>query len=62
MDCSSITNVTKPTDQTYSVGSVNLSLSLPTFIWTPSQATTSFTYNILSGPTFVTISGSPLQI
>ena len=62
MTAVTILNISKPTDKTYSVGSVAYSVSLPTYSWTLNQATTSFAYEIVGGPTFVAISDSPLQI
>jgi hypothetical protein len=37
-------------------------VNLPTYNWYPTQSHTAFTYTKTAGPSFVTISGSPLKI
>lgn len=58
----SFTINTKPLDQTYLIGSSPLSVGLPTYAWTPPQATTNFIYDLVNPPNFITITDSPLEI
>jgi hypothetical protein len=64
MDATSITlnDGTVPSDQVYSINDSMLELDVPTYSWFPTQSPTVFTYSLTSGPSFVTISGSKIQI
>jgi hypothetical protein len=64
MDATSITlnDGTSPGDQVYAINDSMLELDVPTYSWFPTQSPTVFTYSLTSGPSFVTISGSKIQI
>jgi len=62
MNATSITVVTTPGSQIYTVSAPMLAINLPTYSWFPTQSHTVFTYSIVSGPGFVTLGGSPQQI
>ena len=62
MNATSITISTTPGNQTYAINQATLLVDLPTYTWFPTQSSTAFTYAITSGPSFVTIAGSPAKI
>jgi hypothetical protein len=62
MNATSITMSTTPGNQTYAINQATLLVDLPTYTWFPTQSSTTFTYAITSGPSFVTIAGSPAKI
>jgi len=47
---------------TYTVGAPAVIQLVPAISWTPNDAPTSFTYTVTTGPSFVTISGTPQRI
>lgn len=59
MDATSISMLTTPADQVYTINQATLLVDPPTYSWFPTQSATSFSYTIVSGPAFVTVGGSP---
>jgi hypothetical protein len=58
----SITLITAPLDQTYKVGNSMLIVAVPKYSWYPTQSHTVFVTTKISGPSCVSIYGSPNTI
>ena len=62
VNASSITVNTTPSAQTYTIGATALQVNVPTYTWLPTVSTVSWSYAIQSGPSFVTIVGTKINI
>ena len=62
MNVSTITIATKPSNQTYLIGSTALLVNLPTYTGYPSKSLVSYTFAVVGAPSFVTLTGTPQKI
>jgi len=62
INATNITVATAPTAQNYTIGATASQINVPTYTWYPTVSTVAWTYAVQSGPSFVTIVGTKINI